>query len=164
MQILDEGGAVLKQYMWDDGTFAEGWIDPDTYALAEDSIAPGQSILIDSSMGDVKVTFVGQVGTGSIKIDSISGFNFVGNASPVDIDIQAITLGGDSVLALVDSIQILDDGGAVEKQFMWDDGTFAEGWIDPDTYTAAEFTLEAGKGVLIDTSMEGVEITLPCAL
>ena len=166
MQILDEGGATIKTYMWDDGSIAgNGWLDTDTYAIATDAISPGQSVLIDTANAGVNVLFSGSVGTSALVTASRAGFNFVGNASPVPVGIQNITLSGGNVTPITDSMQILDEGGATIKTYMWDDGSIAgNGWLDTDTYTISDDIIDAGEGFLIDTANADVIITVPSAL
>ena len=89
MQILDEGGATIKTYMWDDGSIAgNGWLDTDTYTIASDFISPGQAVLIDTANAGVNVLFSGSVGASALVLSSRAGFNFVGNSSPVAVGIQ----------------------------------------------------------------------------
>ena len=100
---------------------------------------------------------------------TVAGFNFLAptfrNFSDGDIDIQTIMLTGDNVTPITDSMQILDEGGATIKTYMWDDGSIAgNGWLDTDTYTISEDTIDAGKGFWIETANSGVVITVPSAL
>lgn len=168
MQILDEGGAVSKQYLWlEAGSMGDnaGWYDDD-FNYVEEPIKPGQSVLISTENEGVTITFAGSVGQTDIVLSSISGFNFVGNATPISTDIQKITLSGAQISEWSDSIQFLDDGGAVEKQYLWlEAGSMGDnaGWYDDDFNYVAE-AVEAGNGFLISTENAGVTITIPAAL
>lgn len=154
IQVLDEGGATAEIYLWT----ADGWIDFNTFAQANVSLVAGESILVDTANA-VSATMAGEVGTTPYETTSVAGFNFVGNTTPVDIDIQTITLEGDYT-EYADSIQILDDGGATAEIYLWT----ADGWIDFNTFAPATKTIEAGLGLLIDTANAGVTITVPAAL
>ena len=152
IQILDKGGATEATYLWT----ADGWIDG-TFALTDVSLTPGQSILLDTA-NKVSVSMSGEVRKTSYTTESVSGFNFVGNTTPVEIDIQKIKLAG-AYTEYSDSIQILDEGGATVETYLWT----ADGWID-GTFSLATKSIEAGLGLLIDTANEGVTITVPSAL
>ena len=152
IQILDKGGATEATYLWT----ADGWIDG-TFALTDVSLTPGQSILLDTA-NKVSVSMSGEVRKTSYTTESVSGFNFVGNTTPVEIDIQKIKLSG-AYTEYSDSIQILDEGGATVETYLWT----ADGWID-GTFSLATKSIEAGLGLLIDTANEGVTITVPSAL
>ena len=107
----------------------------------------------------VSITMSGKVGDADYETTSVAGFNFVGNTTPVDIDIQKIKLVGD-VNEYGDNIQILDEGGAAVEQYLWT----ADGWIDFNTFELAEKTISAGQGLLIETANSGVTISVPSAL
>ena len=154
IQVLDDGGATMETYLWT----ADGWIDINTFEAAEKTLAAGESVLIESA-NSVKVTMAGEVGASDYTTTSVAGFNFVGNTTPVDIDIQAITLAGD-VNEYGDNIQILDEGGATIETYLWT----ADGWIDINTFETATKTITAGQGLLVETANSGVTITIPSAL
>lgn len=166
LQILDAGGATTSMLVWDDGSFiGEGWVDMDSMELATGVILPGQSILIDTASAGVSITFAGTVGTEDLVVTSHSGFNFIGNATPVDVKVQDITISGSDVTPLVDNLQILDKGGATSTMLVWDDGSFVgEGWVDMDSMELSDISISAGDGVLVDTANSGVKITIPAAL
>jgi len=166
IQILDAGGATIKTYFWDDGSFAgTGWADADTLEITTDTIAPGQSILIYSDQPGVQIQFSGEVAKEAFVTTSRQGFNFVGNTTPVEVAIQDVSISGSQVTPISDSIQILDEGGATIKTYFWDDGSFAgNGWTDADTLELTTDKLPAGQGVLLYTDQAGVVITFPSAL
>ena len=154
IQILDDGGATTETYLWT----ADGWIDLNTFEAANKSLNAGSSVLIDTANA-IKVTMSGKVGTESYDTTSVAGFNFVGNTTPVAIDIQSIKLEGDAT-EYSDSIQVLDEGGATVETYLWT----ATGWIDMNTFEDAAKTIDAGQGLLIDTANAGVKISFPSAL
>ncbi len=166
LQILDEGGASIAVYQYftkeTSGMNADGWQDGDTGKLAEHTLLPGQSILIDTD-SSVSITYSGVVNTTDTVITSGAGFNFIGNNSPVPISIQDIKLSGDFT-EWNDSLQILDEGGASIAVYQYftkeTSGMNADGWQDGDTGKLAEHTLLPGQGVLIDTASP-CTITIP---
>ena len=172
IQILDEGGATLATYFWYPadwfGGEHSGWIDGDTGELVEESLANGLSVLVDSA-DTATVTIAGEVSPDNTTVVSVAGFNFVGNSTPVEIDIQDIQIDvADEDASGNDNIQILDEGGATLATYFWYPadwfGGERSGWIDGDTGELAEVSLAPGQGVLLDASENGINITVPSAL
>ena len=60
IQILDDGGATVAQYFWYPaeaiGAAKSGWLDEDTGALADVTLAPGQGVLLDASDDGITIT------------------------------------------------------------------------------------------------------------
>ncbi len=172
LQILDEGGATTATYFYMStgltGFATDGWVDVDSWALADSTVPFGAGVLLDTANADVTVTFAGQVSTTDSEITSVAGFNFTGNNSPVSINIQDITVGGENVTDSVDNIQILDEGGATIATYFYMTtgltGFAADGWVDVDSWALADVTLQPGQGVLVDTASASVKIVIPAAL
>jgi len=168
IQVLDEGGSTIATYVYataaESGLDSDGWIDMDTYSLAEVSLIAGQSVIVETANDDVLITYSGQVCENSTPVTSVAGFNFVGNISPVAIDIQQITLDA-SATSWADDIQILDEGGSTIATYVYataaESGLDSDGWIDMDTYSLAEVSLEPGLGFIVETANDDVTITLP---
>ena len=165
IQVLDEGGATVAAYFYvsaaQSGFAADGWLAEDFSGLADITFAAGQSILIDTADTAV-LTFAGQVSTEDTVIETVPGFNFVGNNTPVSVDIQDITISGATDWA--DNIQILDEGGATVSAYFYvsaaQSGFAADGWLAEDFSGLADVDLEPGQGILIDTS-DVAEVTIP---
>ena len=163
IQILDEGGATIAAYYYataeQSGAEADGWLD-DNLALAEVTLEPGQSILIDTA-DTATLTFSGQVSTSDTVVETVPGFNFVGNNTPVALDIQDVAIVGATDWS--DNIQILDEGGATIAAYYYataeQSGAEADGWLD-DNLALADVTLEPGQGILIDTA-DVASVTIP---
>jgi len=163
IQILDEGGATLALYLYatkeQSGAEADGWVD-DTLALADVTFAPGQSILIDTA-SPATVTFAGAVSTEDTVVETVPGFNFVGNNTPVAVNIQDFKIEGATDWS--DNIQILDEGGATLALYLYatkeQSGAEADGWVD-DTLALVDVDFEPGQGILIDTA-DVATVTIP---
>ena len=163
IQVLDEGGATIATYYYasaeQSGAEADGWLD-DTLALADVTFAPGQSVLIDT-VNSAVLTFAGQVSTDDTVIETVPGFNFVGNNTPVAVNIQDIKIANATDWG--DNIQVLDEGGATIAAYYYasaeQSGAEADGWLD-DTLALADVTLDPGQGILIDT-VNVAEVTIP---
>ena len=156
IQVLDAGGASIEVYFWMSGM---GWIN-ESMEVVSKPIVSGQSVLIDTINSGLNITVAGQVENEDILTTSVSGFNFVGNSTPADLDIQKITLEGDKISDLGDTIQILDAGGAAVEVYFWMSGM---GWIN-ESMEVVTRNIPAGTGVLIDTVNAGVTIKVPSAL
>ena len=124
------------------------------------TFAPGQSILIDTADAAV-VTFAGQVSTVDTVVETVPGFNFVGNNTPVAVNIQDFKIVGATDWA--DNIQVLDEGGATVNSYFYataeQSGAAADGWLD-DTFALADVDFEPGQGILIDTA-DVATVTIP---
>jgi len=170
IQILDDGGATLSQYYWMPPSFTgaekAGWVD-ENFALVSDTLANGLSILVDST-DDLSVTVSGEVSKNDSEIVSVAGFNFIGNSTPVSINIQDIQIDvADDEATGGDNIQILDDGGATIAQYYWMPPSFTgaanAGWVD-ENFALVDVDLAPGQGVLLDATADGITISVPAAI
>ena len=165
IQILDEGGATIAAYIYasaaESGYEADGWLSEDGGSLADVTFEPGQSILIDTA-DTATITFAGAVSTEDTVVDTVTGFNFVGNNTPVSLNIQDILITGATDWA--DNIQILDEGGATIAAYVYataaESGYDADGWLSEDGGSLADVTFEPGQGILIDTA-DTASVTIP---
>ena len=165
IQVLDEGGAGVAMYVYvsaaQSGFGADGWLSEDFTGLADVTFAPGQSILIDTA-DTTTLTFAGQVSTEDTVVETVPGFNFVGNNTPVAVDIQDITISG--ATDWTDNIQILDEGGAGVSMYVYvsaaQSGFEADGWLSEDFTGLADVSFDPGQGILIDTA-DVATITIP---
>ena len=140
----------------------------DNWAFVNGTIPYGSGILLDTANADVAVTFAGQVASDDSEITSVAGFNFTGNNTPVSINVQDVTVGGENVTDGSDNIQILDEGGATTATYVYmtaaSSGFDADGWVDMDNWAFVDVTLTPGQGILVDTANAGVSIVIPSAL
>ena len=165
IQVLDEGGATVAAYLYatkeQSGFETDGWISEDGGSLADVTFAPGQSILIDTAT-PAKVTFAGAVSTEDTVVETVPGFNFVGNNTPVSVNIQDFTIVG--ATDWTDNIQVLDEGGATVAAYLYatkeQSGFEADGWISEDGGSLADVDFGAGQGILIDTAATAT-VTIP---
>ena len=125
-------------------------------------------MLVDST-DDLSVTIAGEVSTNDTELATVYGFNFVGNSTPVPINIQDIQIDvADDEATGADNIQILDDGGATVATYYWMPayafGGTKSGWFDADASDLADVELAPGQGVLMDSTADGITITIPAAI
>ena len=167
IQVLDEGGSTLATYYYvtkDDGFASNGWTE-DGGSLADIPLAKGQSVIVETAADGVMINFSGEVDVTKTEVESVAGFNFVGNNTPSSMNIQKITL-GEGGTSWSDNIQILDEGGSTIATYYYvtkDDGFASNGWTE-DGGSLADVTLNPGQGIIVETASEGVIITLPSAL
>jgi hypothetical protein len=165
IQVLDEGGATVALYLYatkeQSGFSADGWVAEDLTGLADVTFEPGQSILIDTAV-PATLTFAGAVSTEDTVVETVPGFNFVGNNTPVSVDIQDITIVGATDWS--DNIQVLDEGGATVALYLYatkeQSGFSADGWVAEDLTGLADVDIEPGQGILIDTAAVAT-VTIP---
>lgn len=133
--------------------------------MADVPLAKGQSVIIETASEGILINFSGEVDSDSTDVNSVAGFNFVGNNTPAPMSIQKIVL-GDGGTSWTDNIQILDEGGSTIATYYYvtkDDGFSSNGWTE-DGGSLADVSLEPGQGIIVETASEGVTITLPSAL
>ena len=165
IQVLDEGGSTIATYVYvsaaESGFSADGWAAEDFSGLADVTFASGQSLLIDTADAAV-ITFSGQVSTTDTVVETVPGFNFIGNNTPVAIDIQDIKITG--ATDWNDSIQVLDEGGSTIATYVYvsaaESGFSADGWAAEDFSGLADVDFEPGLGILVDTA-DVATITIP---
>ena len=156
IQVLDEGGSTIASYYYasneQSGFGADGWVAEDFTGLADVTFAPGQSILIDT-VGTTTLTFAGAVSTEDTVVETVPGFNFVGNNTPVAVDIQDIQI--ENATDWGDNSQVLDEGGSTVASYYYasneQSGFGADGWVAEDFTGLADVDFEPGTGILIDT-------------
>ena len=171
LQILDEGGATIVTYNWFPGdwmgTDKDGWFDENS-ELANVTLDSGMSVLINCDTDGTVVKIFGEVGTADYETTAVAGFNFVGNTTPVTINIQDIQLDfGNGEAQGGDNLQLLDNGGATVTTYNWFPGdwmgTSTDGWYDENS-ELADVELAPGQGVLINADTDGTIISVPSAL
>ena len=171
LQILDEGGATISTYGYataeESGFSKDGWLDEEGNYAEKVTVPYGAGILIDSA-NNSSVTFSGQVSDTESTITGVAGFNFTGNNTPAEIDIQDIKLDATTAESWSDNLQILDEGGATIATYGFataeESGFEKDGWLDGDGNYAEKVKIAPGQGVLIDLANEGTIITIPAAL
>ena len=169
IQILDEGGSTISTYYY----VAAGELLQDKACWTEDfstavdfDIAAGTSFILETQ-APVAVTVSGEVLKGKLTLNSVTGFNFVGNATPSGMNIQNIKLDAELATSWTDNIQLLDEGGSTVATYYY----VAAGellqdkacWTE-DFSTAAEVEINPAQGFILETTNSDVGITLPMAI
>lgn len=167
IQIVDNDGNISNSYFWytmDAMGMADGWYD-ENFEIVDVKLTPGQSFLLYTE-GVGCVTVSGQVADKNIAIPAVAGFTAAGNATPINMSIQGISLSGSGITAAgTESIQIVDADGNISASYFWytmDAMGMADGWYD-ENFELVEKDISAGEGFLLYT--EGVgSLVVPSAL
>ena len=161
LQILDEGGATLETYVWYPASWSglekDGWLAEDG-TLADVTVGAGKSVLINVQQDDTPITVSGEVKYSKSELDGVTGFNFVGNNTPVPLSVQDIKITvAEDVITGSDELQILDAGGATVNTYVWYPAVWSglekDGWLAEDG-TLLNMELAPGMGVLINLQQD----------
>lgn len=164
IQTLDSIGRVKDLYMWvdlpDDDIL--GWLD--IYDEPVDvEFKPGEGLWINAPSSDYKIQTAGQVPTTNVSVALRDGFTMVVNPTPIDVNIQDISVEGYEGETAGDvAIQTLDTLGRVVDLYMWvdlpDDDIY--GWLD--IYDEpVETTIAPGAGLWVSAPSSDYSIILP---
>ena len=171
IQIVDENGNVSATYTWmspdASGYEKAAWCDDSATPVAR-KLKQGLAFLLYTESAGV-ATVSGAVASGEKFATTLStGFNGIGNASPVDVDIQKIIISDkDGTYGWgAEQIQIVDVNGNVSATYTWmspdASGYEKAAWCD-DSATPVKESIKAGSGFLLYTEGEGT-VEVPTAL
>ena len=173
IQVMDPDGKWIGMYSWyneytdpDTGDFyPAGWLDEDGNSAG--TIKAGHGVYYYSATAGAKVQSAGEVSNG-VTIDVPVGYSMIGNATPVSIDADSMTVVG--VEDVGATIQTMNASGRWIGMYSWyneytDPDTldyYPAGWLDEDGNSAG--TLNPGDAVYFYTSTSNVKVTVPSAL
>ena len=173
VQFLTSSGTTESTYYWvDNGEVAPGWYTSRSGAAisggASSVVIPaGQAMWIQGR--GYKLTSAGAVSTEDIVFPTrSSGFNAIGNATPIDLTLAKLTVSGYSAPVWDEDeedyvggcpgsfvVQFLTSSGTTESTYYWvDNGEVAPGWYVSRSGAAIEggaatVEIPAGKGLWI---------------
>lgn len=168
IQTMDSTGSWAGEYAW--YTMAatgmeDGWYDTEM-SLANATINYKQGLFVQAGAG-VKFVYSGAVAKGTVEAEVPNGYSMSGNATPVALSIQNIVPAGEGVGGYGDVvIQTMDSAGSWNGEYAW--YTMAatgmdDGWYDTEMNLATK-TIEAGEGIFLQASADGVKLQYPGAL
>ena len=161
LQILDEGGATLETFVWYPASWSgldkDGWLNGEG-ALSDATVEAGKSVLINVQQDDTPITVSGEVKFEQSEINGVTGFNFVGNNTPVPLSVQDIKITvSEDVITGSDELQILDAGGATVNTYVWYPAAWSglekDGWLAEDG-SLLDMELAPGMGVLLNLQQD----------
>ena len=179
LQFLADNSASASYYAWLSADMAVafggvegkgGWFLEDDelgFVLPKSDVTlnPGDSVQIDAAEGKV-ITFSGQVSDADLAYyPTRAGYNYVGNAFPVAVDIQSIQLDAD-IGPLEANLQFLANNSASAAYYAWLSADMAVafggeegkgGWFLEDdelgfVLPTPAVTLDPGAGIQIDVA------------
>ena len=162
IQLVDASGNWGNQYFYwteENSGMDDGWYDGDM-ALADISLGSGDGFMIASD-NDAIITFSGEVNFSELTPSIVAGYTLLGNAKPVNVDIQDIVPQGENIGGWGDvSIQFVDSEGNWGKQyFYWteENSGMDDGWYDGDM-ALAEDTLTPADGFMVSSDNDGAVV------
>ena len=146
--------------------YPAGWFtDSSGEESADIRLKPGQAVFFYSSSSSVKVQSAGQV-AGVITNSVSAGYSMIGNATPVVLPIDSITIEGASDDDSV-TVQIVNPDGTWGTNGVWLNAfeEYPAGWFtDSSGEESADITLQPGQSVFFYTSATSAKVIIPSAL
>ena len=169
IQFLNASGKMTATYQWFDDDVTTGWKSGGVVVDASTVKLPAAGAVWTKGAG-LSITSSGAVSDADIvKNFAASGFDAVGNTTPVDLKLSDITVSGyDPYDEDTDEggtsgqfmIQFLNAQGKMTATYQWFDDDVTTGWksggvvVDPTTVT-----IPAGTGVWVKGA--GLTLTIP---
>ncbi|MBO5643442.1 MAG: hypothetical protein J6S51_05515 [Kiritimatiellae bacterium] len=162
-------GVWLNEYVDGDTVYPAGWFtDASGAESANIALEPGQAVFFYTASEAAKAMSAGQV-SGALTVSLSSGYSMIGNASPVAISIDEITLvgvdDGDASVQVVNADGSWGTMGVWLNEYVDGDTVYPAGWFtDASGAEAADITLQPGQSVFFYTTATGAKATIPSAL
>jgi len=166
IQVLDTEGLVPATYVWlnENMGMDPGWYDNDTWAPVTAKIPAGNGFLMSANAA-MAITTSGEVAGQDTVVTFPAGYSVLGNCSPVDLDIQKMTLPATAAGDGTEVIQVLDTEGLVPATYVWLNENMGQdpGWYDNDTWAPITATVKAGEAFLFSANAD-TTLTIPSAI
>ena len=181
LQFLSSSGTTESSYRWyDNGEMAVGWYNRNGTPIAggaESVVIPaGQAMWIQGR--GMKLTSADAGNEEDIAFTTrSSGFNAIGNATPVNLNLGKLTVSGYSAPVWDEDdeeytggcngtfvVQFLTSSGTTDTSYRWyDNGEVAVGWYNRNGTAieggASSVEIPAGKGLWVQG--RGMTLTIP---
>ena len=169
IQFLNASGKMTATYQWFDDDERVGWISGGSVVDASTVKLPAASAVWTKGAG-LSITSSGAVSDADIvKNFAASGFDAVGNTTPVDVTLADLAVTGyDPYDEETDeggtsgqfSIQFLNAQGKMTATYQWFDDDERQGWVSGGSIVdATKVTIPAGTGVWVKGA--GLTLTIP---
>lgn len=152
--------ATAKEFGYTDGS--KGcWVDSELVLVEDITLKFGGGVQIDTlEQDDALILSSGQVSDDDMTYEAGSGFNFVGNAFPSNINIGNVQL-SEEIGDMGANLQLINSVGAsmayynwmtpaTAKEFGYTDGSVGC-WVDAELLLVSDVSLNAGDGFQVDT-------------
>ena len=173
VQVVNADGSWGTQGFWfnefvdGEDVYPAGWFLADGETPANITLKPGESVFFYTTATAGKAQSSGQVAT-DITVNLKTGYSMIGNATPLDMPIDNLTLTGvDDRNA---TVQVVNADGSWGPQGFWfnefvdGEDVYPAGWFLADGETPANITLKAGESVFFYTTATAGKATIPSAL
>lgn len=170
VQTLDSLGRAGESYFWYDIAEEDlyGWLDGKDDPVESGTVVfkPGEAFWVKSPNADYSIQSAGQVPVSSISVALRSGFKMIANPTPIEIDINDISVTGyDEVAEGECFIQTLDSLGRAGESYFWYDIEEEDlyGWLDgkDDPIEEGIIMLEPGAGVWVKAPTANYSLVFP---
>ena len=172
IQFLNASGKMTATYQWFDDDSITGWVTSGSIVDASTVKLPAAGAVWTKGAG-LSITSSGAVPDADIvKTFAASGFDAVGNTTPVDITLADLAVtgydpydeeedeGGTSGQFM---IQFLNAQGKMTATYQWFDDDSIKGWVSGGSVIdATKVTIPAGTGVWVKGA--GLTLTIPSPL
>ena len=162
LAAVDEYGAAITTYIWNDWAAAEPcWVD-ESYAPVENvSITSGQAFWTGGSSDAQSVQSVGEVGFQDVVVPLRFGYTLVGNPFPVSVALQDIVAVGEGTSDNV-TLATIDEYGAAVDTYIWNDWAAAEPcWVNESYEPVENVSFAPGEGLWTGGSSDAQSIRIP---
>ena len=143
------------------------WIDAEG-AEADYTFAPGAGFYLYADSDELKLQTCGQVTVGAFTRTLVAGYNFTGNFSPVDLDLQDLKIEGSDGWATEAIFGLDADGLLTGEDFTWQcpdaSGLDHFAWINADGEEATGVTVKAGQALYLYADSDDLVLKLPAVL
>ncbi len=185
IQVITPDAQLGDKYYWMTTEGAD-WLDQDGwYGFDQETLLVGDR-KVELTLGQgfyitVQKTGVKVITSGAVRLTSLGyplngngQYTIVGNATPVDLDIQKLKLEGASGDGM-DFIQVITPDAKLGDKYYWmttkgADWLEQDGWyeFDQETFLCEDnenaVTMKAGEGFYITVQNTGVKLMLPSAV
>ena len=172
IQFLNASGKTTARYEWVDDDARTGWVSGGSIVDASTVKLPAAGAVWAKGAG-LSMTSSGAVSDADIvKTFASSGFEAVGNTTPVDLKLSDLAVTGyDPYDEEEDEggttgdfyIQFLNASGKTSARYEWVDDDVRTGWVSGGSIVdATKVTIPAGTGVWVKGA--GLTLTIPSPL
>lgn len=177
IEVWDDTGSMTDTaYFWvtkDGGAEKDGWVTEMMGTdYAEDvTVSMGAGFYLNMNTEGATVQYSGEVVQSDLISDELpTGYNIIGNATPVPVDLQKITLLNAAGDGMTDWIEVWDETGSMtDTAYFWvtkDGGAEKDGWVTEmmGTDYAEGITFAPGEGIFFNCNSSGVKVKIPAPI
>ena len=169
IQFLNASGSTVAKYEWFDDDVKTGWVSGGSLVDAA-TIKLNAAAAVWTKGAGLTMTSSGAVtDADTVKTFAASGFEAVGNTTPVDLKLSDLAVTGYDPYDEVEDeggtsgdfyIQFLDANGRTSAKYEWFDDDVKTGWVSGGAVVdATQVSIPAGTGIWVKGA--GLTLTIP---